>query len=298
MTQTNLRDRELDVDPLQVVHRRAAHGEVAVVVLAPRRDRDLPLAGEELPRDRALGLHHVVGRALGDDVAAVLTRSRPHVDEPVGGAHHLLVVLDDEHGVAEILQPLERPDQLAVVALVQSDRRLVEDVEDADELRADLGREPEPLRLAAGERLRGAVELEVADADVVEEGEPLADLLDDPVPDQLLGRRQPELVEEGERARHRHARELVDRHRADRDREHLGLEPRPVAGAARPEAHVLLDPLALLRRVGLLVAALRARRRSPRTPSCTSGAGPSGCGTGRRACRPWCRRGRGPAARS
>ena len=114
----------------------------------------------------------------------------------VGGAHHLLVVLDDEDGVAERLQPLERPDQLVVVALVQADRRLVEDVEDADELRADLRREPQPLRLAAGERLRRAVELEVADADVVEEGQPLADLLDDPVADQLLGRGQPELVEE------------------------------------------------------------------------------------------------------
>ena len=119
------------------------------------------------------------GRPLGDDVAAVLARARPHVDEPVGAAHHLLVVLDDEDGVAEVAEPLERPDQPVVVALVQPDRGLVEDVEDADELRADLGREPEPLRLAARERRRGAVEREVADADVVEEAEPLADLLDD-----------------------------------------------------------------------------------------------------------------------
>ena len=78
----------------------------------------------------------------------------PHVDEPVGAAHHLLVVLDDEHGVAEVAQPLERADQPVVVALVQADRRLVEDVEHADELRADLRREPQPLRLAAGERRR------------------------------------------------------------------------------------------------------------------------------------------------
>ena len=97
--------------------------------------------------------HHVVGGSLGDDLAPVLAGARPHVDEPVGGAHHLLVVLDDEHGVAEVAQPLERADQPAVVALVQPDRRLVEDVEDADELRADLRREPEPLRLAARERL-------------------------------------------------------------------------------------------------------------------------------------------------
>ena len=113
-------------------------------------------------------------------------------------AHHLLVVLDDEHGVAEVAQPLERRDQPPVVALVEPDRRLVEDVEDADELRADLRREPEPLRLAARERLRRAVELEVADADVVEERQPLAHLLQDPPADQLLRLRELELVEEAQ----------------------------------------------------------------------------------------------------
>ena len=144
---------------------------------------------------------HLLGRALGDDAAAVLPRAGAHVDEPVGGAHHLLVVLDHEHRVAEVAQPLERADQPVVVALVEADRRLVEDVEHADELRADLGREAEPLRLAARERLRRPVELQVADADVVEERQPLADLLHDPVTDQLLGRRQLELVEEPQRRR-------------------------------------------------------------------------------------------------
>ena len=94
-------------------------------------------------------------------------------------------------------------DQLVVVALVEPDRGLVEDVEDADELGADLRREAEPLGLAARQRLRGAVELEIADADVGEEREALADLLHDPVADQLLGRRQAEVVEEAERGRRR-----------------------------------------------------------------------------------------------
>ena len=129
----------------------------------------------------------------------MLARARPEVDHPVRRAHHLLVVLDDEHGVADVAEPLERVDEPAVVALVEPDRRLVEDVEDADELRPDLRREPEPLRLAARERLRRAVELEVADADVLEEHQPLAHLLEDAPPDQLLGLRQLELVDEAER---------------------------------------------------------------------------------------------------
>ena len=91
----------------------------------------------------------------------------------VGRAHRPLVVLDHDHGVAEVAQPLQRLDQLRVVALVQADRGLVEDVEHADQAGADLGRQPDPLRLAAGEGARRARQVEVADADVLEEGEPL-----------------------------------------------------------------------------------------------------------------------------
>src|SRR5205085_12528614 len=135
----------------------------------------------------------------------------------------------------------------------------VEDVEDADELRADLRRKPQPLRLAAGERRRCAVELQVTDADVVEEGQSLTDLLDDPVSDQLLGLGQVEAAEELECTRHRHSRELEDRLAADRYGEHLWLEPRALAHGARTERHVLLDAFALLRRVRVSVPALEAR---------------------------------------
>ena len=104
----------------------------------------------------------------------MLAGAGTHVHDPVGRAHHLLVVLDHDHGVAEVAQPLERDDQAPVVALVQTDRGLVEDVEDTDQLRADLRRQAQALRLAARQRRRGAVELQVADADVVEEGQPRA----------------------------------------------------------------------------------------------------------------------------
>ena len=96
----------------------------------------------------------------------------------VGGAHRLFVVLDDDHGVAEVAQLLERREQPRVVALMQPDRRLVEDVEHADEARADLRREADALRLAAGERLGRAAEREVVETDVDEEAQPLAHFLE------------------------------------------------------------------------------------------------------------------------
>ena len=213
-----------------------------------------------MPGHRACVPHHLGGRALGDDLSPVLARARPHVNEPVGGPHHLLVVLDDEHGVAEVAEPLERADQPAVVALVEPDRRLVEDVQDPDELRPDLRGEPQPLRLAARQRASRAVEVEVADPDVVEEGQALADLLEDPPADQLFRRRQLEGVDEPERGRHRLLRERVDRLLADGHGENLRLEARAEADRARPHRHVLLDPLALLARVGLAVPPLEVRR--------------------------------------
>ena len=109
------------------------------------------------------------GCTLEDHVPAVLARARTEVDDVVGRANRLLVVLDDDDGVAEIAQARERRQQLAVVALMQADRRLVEHVQHAGEVRADLRGEPDALPFAAGQRRGAAIEREVADADVVQE---------------------------------------------------------------------------------------------------------------------------------
>ena len=63
----------------------------------------------------------------------MLAGARTDVDEPIGGADGVLVMLDDQHGVTEITQPQEGLDQAVVVALMQTDRRLVEYVQGSDE---------------------------------------------------------------------------------------------------------------------------------------------------------------------
>ena len=63
----------------------------------------------------------------------------------------------------------ERFQQAVVVAGVQADRRLVEDVEHAHQSAADLPGQPDALHLAAGERRRGAIEGEIFQAHVLEE---------------------------------------------------------------------------------------------------------------------------------
>ena len=91
--------------------------------------------------------------------------ARTHLDDVIGGADRVLVVLDDDHRVADVAQALERGDHLDVVLRVQADARLVEHVEHAHQAGADLRRQPDALRFAAGERARAAVEVQIVEAD-------------------------------------------------------------------------------------------------------------------------------------
>jgi hypothetical protein len=167
--------------------------------------------------------------------------ARPHVDDVVGGADGVLVVLDDDHAVAAVAQLVERLDQAVVVALVQPDRRLVEDVEHADQRRADLRGQPDALRLAARQGRRGAVEAEVVEADVHQEAEPIADLAQDAARDLLLPLVQRQRREELVRLLHRQRRHLVDRAVADADEARLLAQPRPAAILAGALVHVAVE---------------------------------------------------------
>ena len=146
-------ERELDRQVLEVVLCCADDfDELAVPWAALLRDRDEFAAREIGARDGVGVLLDLLGRALGDDATAVRAGARADVDDVVGRVHRVLVVFDDDQRIAEIAQVLERREQAVVVALVQADARLVEDVEDALQARADLRREADALRLAARKR--------------------------------------------------------------------------------------------------------------------------------------------------
>jgi hypothetical protein len=95
-------------------------------------------------------------------------------------------MLDHQHRVAEVAQAPKRREQHVVVALVQPDRGLVEDVEDARQAAADLDGEADALALPARQRAARAVEVEIVEPDIVEEAEPLVDLLQDGARDLAL----------------------------------------------------------------------------------------------------------------
>ena len=111
--------------------------------------------------------------------AAVHAGARTQIDDVIGLADRILVVLDHDDRVAEIAQIDQRVEQALIVALMQADRGLIENVHDADQTRADLARESNALRLAARQGVGAAVQGEISEPDVAEKSEPIADFLDD-----------------------------------------------------------------------------------------------------------------------
>ena len=138
--------RDGDVDPLQVVLpgiedpdgtrapsprevRSAGGGALTRRGGSRRNGRGLTRAHRPQRRPRVA---RRVGRHLrrgprADQLAATVPALGSEVDDPVGGAHHLQVVLDHHHRVAGLHQRLQRPQERRDVLGVQPRRRLVEE---------------------------------------------------------------------------------------------------------------------------------------------------------------------------
>ncbi len=181
-------------------------------------------------------------------------RAGPHVDHVVRQADRLLVMLHDEDRVPQVAQPEQRIQEPAVVALMQADARFIQDVQDADEGRADLGGKPDALAFAAGKGRRAPVEREVVQAHVDHESQAFADLLQDPVRNGGLFFREREVREERQRFRDAHVRHFMDVQTRDLDGQRFLAEPAAAAVRAGLVAHVLLQLPLGSEGVGLVVA--------------------------------------------
>ena len=254
--------RQIERDVLQVVAAGAVDAQhpVEVRTVPARRHRNVAAPREVLPGERMRRQADFLGSALGDHLPAVLAGARPHVDDVVGGADRVVVVLDDDDAVAEVAQVLERRQQPVVVALMQSDRRLVQHVHHAGQARPDLRRQPDALRLAAGQRFGRAVERQVVEPDVVEELQPALDFLDDLLRDRVLLPFERERPEIRRGVLEREPRHLVDRARiravSDLDEAGLAPQPRALALGTGLGIEVLGELLAHHHRVGLAIAPL------------------------------------------
>ncbi len=150
---------------------------------------------------------------------------------------------------------MQRGDQTLVVALVQSDGRLVQHVHDAHQSGTDLRGQTDALGLSAGKRLRGARQRQIVQTDVIEESEARTDLLDDLTGD-FRGRSiQTEVVDPFEAFLGGHVAHVGDGLVAHGDRQHLRAQPTAVACLAGHFAHVRFVILLHLVGVGLVMPA-------------------------------------------
>ena len=148
-----LAQREGDIHVLQIVLTSALDDQLpSGSGTSARRQRDGPLARQVGTRQRPLAVQQIVDGSRDDDLSAVLAGSRADIDNPVGDANGVLVMLDDDERVPEIPQPDKGVDETAVVALVQADGGLVEDVEHTDQSRTNLSGQSDALSLTARQR--------------------------------------------------------------------------------------------------------------------------------------------------
>jgi len=141
------------------------------------RHGDLFGAGEVLSR-QARGIGDDVGIGAGrDDLAAAHAGSGAKIDEVVRGPHRVLVVLDDDDGVAHVAQTQKAAEETLVVACVQPDARLIQDVKDANQPAPDLTGKTDALRLAARQGRGAAIECQIVQTHIEQESDPAAQLL-------------------------------------------------------------------------------------------------------------------------
>ena len=99
--------RDLDVDALQIVGARAEElDRSAGIHFAAIADAfGVQVAAQILRGERCRAVRHdlAIG-AFEYDLAAEFARAGPHVDDVVGGAHHVGIVLHNHDGVAQVAQ--------------------------------------------------------------------------------------------------------------------------------------------------------------------------------------------------
>jgi hypothetical protein len=172
------------------------------------------------------------GRARVHEPSPPHARSLPEVDHPVRGPYRLLVVLDDDDRVPAVADRAQRLEEPLVVALVEPDRRLVEDVHEALHARPDLRGETKAVGLSSRERRRGPIERQVAQPERGEHVQTGEDLTHEPLPYGALPLLEGESGHGRSRLGQGKAHEVGQRAAAHLHREALRAQARAAAGAA------------------------------------------------------------------
>ena len=124
--------RKADVDIFEIIFPGAAHHNLLAVAGATLAgDGNAFFAAQILGSQRVALGQKALPLRRPDDLAAVLAGPRSHVDNPIGAVHGLFIVLYHHHRVAQVAQPFQRTNESSVIALVQADAGLIQNVKTA-----------------------------------------------------------------------------------------------------------------------------------------------------------------------
>ena len=110
---------------------------------------------------------------MEDNVAAVGTGAGPHIENIIGRHHHGRVMLHNQNRITHIPQSFESGNESRIIPLVETYRRFIKNIKDANESRSYLSRQSDTLALAAGKAAGRTFEAEVVHAYIGEEFQPL-----------------------------------------------------------------------------------------------------------------------------
>ena len=184
---------------------------------------------EKLRGQRARAAHQLLHGAGAYQPSTAHPAPRSQVQDVLGPADRLLVVLDHDHGIALVLELFQRVEQPPVVPGVQTDGRLVQDVADAPEVGAQLRGQADPLRLTAAQGRGRPIQRQVAQTHPLQELKARTDLGEHVAGNLPFPADKLESPEETLRSFDRKSRQLTDRPAAEPHGSRLRSEPGPAA---------------------------------------------------------------------
>ena len=176
---------------------------------------------------------YLVRRTCRDDLTAVNTCTGSDIDDIIGRLHSFLVVLDDDKAVACVTQTPQGCDKFGVIALMQANTRLVEDIQHAHKRRAYLRGKAYALCLTARQSTCLTRERKVFKSDALQKSESGFYLLDYLPRNSHFGFGKGKAIYKFERLRHRHSAEIVNVYAADSNRERHRIKALTVTFGAR-----------------------------------------------------------------
>ena len=182
-------------------------------------------------------------------------------------------MLDHNEGIANIAQTLQGLNKALVIALVQTNGRLIEHIKYAGQTGTNLRSQTDALCLAARKRGRAAIQGQVIQTDVQKEAQPSLGFLEYRTGNDFLAVPQHQRVQEFRGIFNRKRTQprnglLTVSSRSQADSQDLRLQARALTGAARHTAGVLQQAVLLGLRIGRLQFAVNEtgcalKRRGP-----------------------------------